>query len=293
VTGRLPQVGIGLPILGPHASPAALTTVALAADRLGFSSVSTYDRVLLPAAPGWSNDFGLPEHAAYDAIEALTWVAARTERVRLLTGILNSLYQPPVVLARRFATLDQLSGGRVDVGIGSGWLAEEFAAVGVPLSRRGRGFEEHLAAMRACWGPDPVQASGDRYPIAPARIGPKPVHGSLPVLIGGVAPVAIERAARVGDGVILGVRDWDSTRAELEVYRCAGGTGRVVLRAGPLNPHPRLPEPTGWTPEHVLDDLAVAASLGVHEVIWDLNVVEMPIEDQFAAMEALAPALRT
>jgi probable F420-dependent oxidoreductase len=288
----LPHVGIGLPILGEHATPTAMAVVATTVDRLGFHSVATYERLLLPATPGWVNEAGLPEAPAFDAIEALTWVAAITRRVRLVTGVVNPLFQPPVVLARRLATLDVLSGGRVAAGVGSGWLPEEFAAVGVPIARRGAGFEEHLAAMRACWGPDPVEHAGPHYPIAAARIGPKPVQDPLPVLVGAVAPAAIARAARLADGFVVGFRDWDSTLEQIAVYRSAGGTGRVVLRAGPLLPHPRQPvPPTTWSPPSMLDDLARAAAEGVDEVIWDLNIVELPIPDQLAEYERLAAAL--
>jgi probable F420-dependent oxidoreductase len=285
VSKDLPLVGVGLPVFGPHASPQAVATIARAAEQLGYHSVSTGERLLLPAVPEWTNDFGLPESAPYDALESLTWVAALTERVRLVTGVVNSLFHPPVVLARRFATLDQLSGGRVDVGIANGWMPEEFAAVGVSPRRRGRGFESHLAAMRACWGPDPVALDDRFYPIAPSNIAPKPVNGRPPVLIGGLAPAALARAARLGDGVILGFRDWDNTCEQIAGYRDAGGSGRVVLRAGPM------PGLDTWTPDRVAQDLADAAAVGVEEVLWDLNIIELGIDEQLEAMEALAPFL--
>jgi probable F420-dependent oxidoreductase len=281
----LPLVGVGLPVFGPHAGPRSVATIARAADRLGFSALSTSERLLLPAAPDWTNEFGLPESAVYDALESLTWAAALTERVRLVPGIVNALFQSPVVLARRFATLDQLSGGRVEVGIANGWLTEEFAAVGVPLGRRGAGFESHLAAMRACWGPDPVEHEDRFYPIAPSRIGPKPVNGTLPVLIGGLAPAALTRAARLADGVILGFRGWDGTREQIAAYRDAGGTGRVVVRAGPM------PGVDTFAPHRIVEDLEEAAASGIDEVLWDLNIVELRIEEQVEAMEALAPFL--
>jgi alkanesulfonate monooxygenase SsuD/methylene tetrahydromethanopterin reductase-like flavin-dependent oxidoreductase (luciferase family) len=224
-------------------------------------------------------------------IETLTWVAARTERVRLFTGVVVALFQPAVVLARRVATLDQLSGGRVDLGIAAGWLPEEFAAVGAPQDDRGARFEEHLAALRACWGPDPVELRGRWTTIPPSRIGPKPV-GHVPLIVGGVAPSATERAARMGDGLIIGARDWDSTLAQIDVYRQAGGTGRVVMRAGPmLADAQHATPPTAWTPPHVLDDLARAHAAGVDEVIWDLNIVGTPIPEQLAELERLAAAL--
>ena len=104
---EFPRVGVGLPNYGPYASPESILTVATAVEALGFHSVSTFERLLLPATPGWRNNFGLPEYPVYDAIETLTWVAAQTHRIKLGTGILLSLFQPPVVLARRLATLDQ------------------------------------------------------------------------------------------------------------------------------------------------------------------------------------------
>jgi probable F420-dependent oxidoreductase len=287
-----PRLGVGLPTLGPHVSPEALCMVATAAERLGFHSVSVSERILLPAADGWRNVYGLPDFAMYDALETLTFVAARTQRIRLLTGTLNTLFQPPVVLARRLATLDQLSGGRLDVGIGQGWMPEEFVAAGVPLGRRGPGFEEHLAAMRACWGPDPVEFDGRHYRIPRSKVGPKPVNGQLPVYIGGVAQPAIERAARLGDGCILAFRDWESAYTQIDWYRKAGGTGPLVLCAGPmLADDQHLTPPTTFTEPAVLEDLARAAAAGVDEVHWDLNIIGLEPQRQVAAFEALAEAL--
>jgi probable F420-dependent oxidoreductase len=287
----LPRVGIGLPILGRHASPDAMVTVATAAERLGFSSVSTFDRILMPAARGWENAYGLPDHPAFDALESLTWIAAQTTRIRLMTGVLIGPYQPPVVLARRFATLDRLSGGRVDAGLGAGWLPEEFAAVGVPLENRGARFEDHVLAMKACWASDPVEHDGRFYPIAPSKIGPKPIS-QIPVLIGAVAPAAIERAARIGDGFIIGFRDWESTIAQIEQYRNAGGTGRIVVRAGPLLPHELIPEPDRtWSVATFVDDLTAAEEHGVDEVVWDLNIIELSPERQVEAFESVAAQL--
>jgi probable F420-dependent oxidoreductase len=267
-------------------------TVASAADRLGFACVSTCDRLMLPLGSDWGNVYGLPDYWVYDVLESLTWAAARTGRVKLVTGVMNTLFQAPIVVARRLATLDHLSNGRVVAGIGLGWMPEEFVATGLPQSGRGARFEDHLAAMRACWGPDPVEHAGTHYTIPRAKVGPKPVNGRIPVLIGGVARPAIVRAARLGDGVILAFRDWDSFHEQLGWYREAGGAGPVVLRAGPMLADAQHPEPpTVWTPPVILDDLARVATLGVEEVIWDLNIVGMPPERQVAELERLASAL--
>ncbi|MCC7369439.1 MAG: TIGR03619 family F420-dependent LLM class oxidoreductase [Chloroflexi bacterium] len=287
-----PRVGVGLPIVGPHASPEAIVKVATAAERLGFHSVSNAERLLLPTPDGWSNPYGLPEYASYDSLEVLTWVAAHTTRIRLGTSILISLFQPPVVLARRLATLDHLSSSRVDVGIAAGWMPEEYAATGVPVAERGRRFEDHLAALRACWGPNPVLHEGPFYPIPRSRIGPKPRNGPLPVFIGGVTKPAIARAARLGDGVVVAHRDWDSTLEHIGWYHEAGGAGPIVLRAGPMlaDAQHETP-PTAWTEPSVVDDLQRAAEAGVAEVIWDLNIVGRHPDAQIAAFEALAARL--
>jgi alkanesulfonate monooxygenase SsuD/methylene tetrahydromethanopterin reductase-like flavin-dependent oxidoreductase (luciferase family) len=89
----------------------------------------------------------------YDPVETLTYVAALTSRITLGTSVLDALFQSPVILARRLATLDRFSGGRLIAGIGQGWVKQEFQAAGVSMKRRGAGFEEHLLAMRAVWVP--------------------------------------------------------------------------------------------------------------------------------------------
>lgn len=285
-------VGVGLPIVGPHAGPDAIERVATAADRLGFSSVSLSERLLLPAGPDWSNDFGLPDAPFYDAIETLTWVAAKTEGIRLRTDIIVPLFQQPIVLARRLATLDHLSNGRLDVGVALGWLPQEFEATGVPATGRASRFEECVAAMRACWGPDPVEYEGVHYRIPRSKIGPKPFNGSIRVFIGGLARTAVERAARLGDGFTIGFRNWTDTLEQVGWYRSAGGTGPVVVRGGPMlvDAEHHTP-PTTWTEPSIVDDLARAHEEGIDEFIWDLNIVGYPPERQVEAFEALAEQL--
>jgi alkanesulfonate monooxygenase SsuD/methylene tetrahydromethanopterin reductase-like flavin-dependent oxidoreductase (luciferase family) len=210
--------------------------------------------------------------------------------VRLHTAVLVPLFQQPVVLARRVATIDQLSSGRMDLGLALGWLPEEFVATGVPRRGRVAAFEESVAVLRACWGPDPVEFSGEHYTVPMATIGPKP-GAPLTLYGGGVTQPAIERAARIADGLTLAHRDWESTRAAIGWYHEAGGTGPIILRAGPMKPHPMLPDPEGFTPGTILDDLRRAAGEGITRVDWDLNLAETPIPAQVAALKALAGRL--
>ncbi|MGW1945758.1 TIGR03619 family F420-dependent LLM class oxidoreductase [Streptomyces sp. NPDC001939] len=287
-----PRIGFGLPSFGPHAGPEAIAEVARAAERLGFDSVSLSERLLLPAGPDWHNEARLPESYVWEPLETLTWAAAHTSRIRLATGIVNALFQPPLILARRLATLDRLSGGRLDVGIGQGWLPEEFTATGVPAGRRGAGFEEHIAAMRACWGPDPVRYEGKFYRIPPATVGPKPVNGPLPLVIGAGARSAVERAARLGAGFVTVVfpQDWDTARTQIDWYRDAGGAGPLVIRI--LAVSQDTPDPVATLVDGAREQRKRCVELGADEIQWgDLNLAEVPVQDQVVAMEAMAAAL--
>jgi probable F420-dependent oxidoreductase len=162
--------------------------------------------MLLPTKPKETLDGDpWPEIFAtvYDPIEMLTFAAARTRKAKLGTSVMSALFQNPVTLARRFATLDRLSDGRAIAGIGQGDFRDEFEAANIPIRRRGRGFEEFVRAMRAIWGPDTVSFTGDFYNIPESRIGPKPVQpGGIPMLLGAFAPASLERAARIADGIM-------------------------------------------------------------------------------------------
>ncbi|WP_067464082.1 LLM class flavin-dependent oxidoreductase [Actinomadura macra] len=294
---NLPRIGVTLPNFGPHAGPDAVVTVARATERLGFHAVSASERLLLPVGPDWQNDAGLPESHVWDTLELLTWAAAHTRRIRVTTGIVNSIFQPPIVLARRLATLDRLSRGRLDVGVGQGggtrqppfYIPEEFVAAGVPVSRRGDGFVENLAAMRACWGPDPVEFDGAHYQIPPSLVGPKPWGDSIPLFIGALTRNTIERAARIGDGFITVAVDWDDTRAQVRCYREAGGTG-TVLATTILGGLGEQISPAAFT-DAVLRDLDRAARFDVDEMHLAVNFLPVDPEGQVELLEALAAKL--
>ena len=188
------ELGIALPTSRRLASPANIVRIAQEAERLGYAAVWTYERLLRPMAELPSRTGGPPERIpktyrlVYEPLETLSYVAAVTERIRLGTSVIDALLHPPVVLARRFATLDQFSGGRVIAGVGQGWMPQEFETANVPIGRIGAGMDEAVAAMRACWGPDPVEFAGRFYRIAPSEVNPKPVQERLPVLLGATTP---------------------------------------------------------------------------------------------------------
>jgi probable F420-dependent oxidoreductase len=295
----VPRIGVSLPHFGPSVGPDAVVTVAQAAERFGFHAVSVSERLLMPVRPDWSNDAELPESHVWDPLEMLTWAAAHTRRIRVSTGIVNAIFQPPIVLARRLATLDQLSRGRLDVGLGQGGggtaetsylIPEEFAAAGVPIERRGAGFVEHVAAMRACWRPDPVEFHGDHYEIPRSSVGPKPYAGTIPVFFGALVRSTIERAARQADGVVLVSLDWDETRTKIDWYRDAGGTGTVVVNTIPTYLEGKVTAPA-FT-DAVLADLDRAAAVGADEIYISLNLVTpVPSDRQRELLGTLAAKL--
>jgi alkanesulfonate monooxygenase SsuD/methylene tetrahydromethanopterin reductase-like flavin-dependent oxidoreductase (luciferase family) len=292
----VPRIGVSLPHFGPHVGPDAVATVAQAADRFGFHAVSVSERLLIPVRPDWSNDAELPESHVWDPLEMLTWAAAHTRRIRVSTGIVNAIFQPPIVLARRLATLDQLSRGRLDVGLGQGGggtaetsylIPDEFTAAGVPIGRRGAGFVEHVAAMRACWGPDPVEFHGDHYEIPRSSVGPKPYAGSIPVFFGALVRSTIERAAKGADGVVLVALDWDETRTKIDWYRNAGGTGTVVVNTIPTYRDGEVTAPV--FNDAVLADLDRAAAVGADEMHISLKLgTPVPPDRQRDLLGALA-----
>jgi probable F420-dependent oxidoreductase len=130
----------------------------------------------------------------------MTWVAATTTRLRFMTGVLILPQRNPLVLAKEVATLDYLSGGRIELGIGVGWLKEEFDALGVPFEHRGARADEHIAAMRALWAADDASYSGRYVKFSGVSSNPKPPRRHVPIVVGGHSEAAAKRAGRLGDG---------------------------------------------------------------------------------------------
>jgi alkanesulfonate monooxygenase SsuD/methylene tetrahydromethanopterin reductase-like flavin-dependent oxidoreductase (luciferase family) len=159
----------------------------------------------------------------------------------------------------------------------------------VPVGRRGRGFVEHLAAMRACWAPDPVEFHGEHYEIARSAVGPKPHGDTIPVLFGALVRPTIERAVALADGVILVAVDWGETRTRAGWYRDAGGTGTVVVNTLPS--WDGDPGDTAFTAA-VLADVERATAAGADEMHVTLNLgTPIPPDRQAERLAALAAEL--
>ncbi|MEW6636817.1 MAG: LLM class F420-dependent oxidoreductase [Actinomycetota bacterium] len=188
--------GVVLQHFREHASPEAIAAVVRAAEELGYDSVWVMDHVVVPDVPEARQFTPL----VYDPLLTLAYVAAKTERIRLGTSVLIVPYRSPLVQAKMLATLDALCSGRLILGIGVGWLPQEFEALGVPFHRRGVLTDEYLEAMRALWTSDgPTSFNGPTVSFRDVLCEPKPVQRPHPPLwIGGGSEAALRRAARGG-----------------------------------------------------------------------------------------------
>lgn len=194
---------------GRNVAPDNAIAIAQAAEEAGFESIWTVDHVVVPqgyrstypyGSSGRMGD-GREDMQLPDPLIYMAWIAAVTTRIRLATGILIVPQRNPVVTAKQIASLDALSGGRVDLGIGVGWLEEEFDAIGVPFGDRGRRTDECIAAMRALWSaPEAAEYHGTLVDFDPIYCRPQPANGSVPIIVGGHSKAAARRAGRLGDG---------------------------------------------------------------------------------------------
>jgi probable F420-dependent oxidoreductase len=201
------KFGIAFANTGPFVTPEGATAIAQAAEQSGFESVWTVEHVVVPreyaSTYPYSSDGKMPGGSDFDIPDPLiwlTWVAAHTTTLKLGTGVVILPQRNPVILAKEVATLDLLSGGRVLLGVGIGWLEEEFDILGVPFADRARRTEEYVEAMRALWSQDRATFTGDTVTFTEAISRPRPVDRSVPVHIGGHSPAAARRAGRLGDG---------------------------------------------------------------------------------------------
>ncbi|MCP9977033.1 TIGR03619 family F420-dependent LLM class oxidoreductase [Actinomadura madurae] len=274
------EIGFAVPTSGAWSTPANQVTVARRAEELGYRSLWTLQRLLNPAGSDDRTYRNVP-----DPLITLAYLAGHTTRARLGVAIVNMPFYAPPVLAKLAATLDHVSGGRLDLGLGNGWMREEFAATGAPMERRGARAEEFIAALRALWSGGPGDAArfhGEFYDIPPVTMDPRPLQSpGPPILLGGAAEAALRRAGRLADGWVSSSRtDLTTIGRSIGVVREAAERAgrdpaalRFVCRGAVRVRPPGRPgrKPLTGSPEEVRDDFAALAAQGVTELFIDLN----------------------
>jgi probable F420-dependent oxidoreductase len=282
------EIGIILPNSGPLASASAIYRIAERAEALGFDALWTADHLVLPIESSSFYPY-LPgmqvrpdaRHAFIDPLIALAGIAARTSRIRLGVSVYLAALRHPIVAAKLVASLDQMSGGRVVLGVGAGWVPEEYETLGIEFSQRGKLLDEHLEAMRALWSQDHPHYQGKRYRFDNIGFEPKPVRGHVPIWIGGNSRAARRRAARLGDGwhvIDVPIPELRAGIAELDRL-CRESNRRledltismraqILLTDAHVPPEQRIAPLTGPLDE-VLADLRTLREIGVgHVALW-------------------------
>lgn len=242
------RVGMAVSQYGAFARRDAVIEVARAAEELGLDSLWTGDRILDPVNPRdpypGSADGRMPEEYTtfLDPLTVLTVAATVTRRVRLGTSTLNATWYSPVLLARTLTSVDVLSEGRLDVGIGLGWSRDEYAAAGVPWRGRAARLEETLDVLERIWSDGPVAHEGRFFTLPESRIEPKPVQRPRPpIYLGGFSAAALDRIGRRADGWVAPgaplpylTAMWDTARRAAEDAGRDPGRLRMIVR---MNPH--------------------------------------------------------
>jgi probable F420-dependent oxidoreductase len=305
------KIGFGAPVSGAWATPDNLAAFAARAEQAGYASLWSFQRLLVPEGSGMDPVY----HSVLDPMAALAYAAAGTSRIRLGVAVVNLPFVSPAYLAKQAATVDILSHGRLDLGLGIGWMPEEFAATGASMARRGARTAEYVAVLRTLWADGLAEHTGEFYEIPRSSVLPKPVQsGGPPVLLGGMARPALERAGRIADGWVTSSRTDLSRIAEgIGVVRAAAaGAGRDpdairVICRGVLRAGAEEPAAAGsgrlllsGSPGQIRDDTRWLGEQGVTEIFYDLNwdpLVGSPDVEPAAAtaraqelLDALAPA---
>lgn len=203
--------------------PVSALEISRLAEQAGFDSVWGGEHVIRPTKISspypYTDDGQMPGEAETPIPDPLIWlayVAAAAPTLRLGTCILIVPQRNPLVLAKELATLDSLTGGRVELGLGVGWLEEEFQALGVPWAKRGARNDEYVAAMKALWAGPHAEFHGEFVDFEPVTCSPRPVNGTIPILVGGDTPAAVRRAARIADGYFPGTNDPEQLSSLIE-----------------------------------------------------------------------------
>jgi probable F420-dependent oxidoreductase len=313
------EFGFSLPGRGPLASPEQILRLATRAEALRYTSVFVTDHVVLPASMArsvypYAATGRLPGGADQDYLDPLAllgWLAHATRTIKLGTSVLVVPYRNPLVTAKILATIDRLSNGRLLLGMGVGWLREEFEALAAPpFEERGQVTDEYIALMRTTWTTDPVSFEGRYYRVKDVHALPKPAQTrGIPIWIGGHTDAAVRRAATVGDGwhpLALrppGLLLPDEFATKVALFRStAERAGRnpdtltLSLRVGMAVRSSRDKAPGGdrslfqGTAAEVLEDINRYVALGVSHFVFDPVVPDLKLV--LASMDRFANEVR-
>ena len=310
------RYGFYLPTRGQTASPEALETLVARAEALGFSSVVIADHIVFPVTI--KSKYPYTVSGAFpgqgDALEQLSlmaFVAGKSRALRLISSVMILPYRNPVVTAKMLATIDVLSRGRVTVGVGVGWLREEFEALGAPdFDRRGAVSDEYLRIFKALWTQDPASHRGEFYRFDSVRCLPHPVQKPHPpIWVGGHSKAALRRVARLGDGwhpvganPAVPLRppelraSLDDLRRLTEAERRDFSTLTISYKAPSYDAGQGVDGGAGRRPfsgsqQAIADDIGTFAGLGVSELIFDFR--SESLAQSLERMERFAPLIRS
>lgn len=294
------EIGFGAPVSGSWATPEGCAEVAGLAEKLGYHSLWVFQRILAPVDDSGEPVLDPQYLSVQDPLVMLGYLSGLTTSVRLGVAVVNAPFYAPTVLAKALATIDRLSRGRLVVGIGLGWMPEEFEAAGASLRGRGARTEDFLRCLKTVWTDEVVSYRGDHYRVARSRVDPKPLQRPHPpVVLGGIAEAALRRAGRMADGWVSSSRADPSRIAEsVAVVRSAAEEAgrdpdslRIVCRAvAKVRDGERAP--LVGSLEQIAGDLGRLAEAGVTEAFVDLNFDPLIGSPDADAAESLRHARR-
>lgn len=293
------RIGFGAPVSGIWATPDNLASFGASAEAAGYASLWTFQRLIVPEGSAMDPVY----HSVLDPMVALGFLAGATHRIRLGVAVVNLPYLAPSYLAKLATTVDVLSRGRLDLGLGIGWLPDEFTAAGATMADRGARVSEYLEVLRRSWSADGVtEFSGRFYQVPPGRMAPKPVQRpGPPILLAGGVPAALRRAGQLADGWVTASRTNLSRIGEgIALVRAAAEEAgrdpaaiRIVCRGVVRHGAPvTVPEGGGrlllsGSYADIRADADWLAGQGVTELFYDLNwdpLIGSPTADPIGAV---------
>jgi probable F420-dependent oxidoreductase len=259
------QIGLHALGIGPGAHPGVIGAVGRTAEQCGFATLWAGEHVVMvdrqDSRYPYADDgrIAVPSDADWlDPLALFAFLAGMTSHIRLATGVLLLPEHNPLIMAKHAASVDVLSGGRLTLGVGIGWSAEEYAALGVPFRGRGARIREYVEAMRSLWSDDPSSYAGEYVRFEQVRCYPKPTQRAIPIVLGGNGERALDRVARYGDGWYGFNLTLDELPERLEMLRSACQThGRAATSV----------RTAAFVSDATPSDLPSLAALGVSELV--------------------------